>query len=722
MSESASFQLLHPDVQKWVWKQNWNKLRDIQEQAIPPILEANTDVIISASTAGGKTEAAFLPACSRIATQKPHTISVLYVSPLKALINDQHRRLEGLCDILDVPITIWHGDANQASKNKLQKKPEGILLITPESLEAMLIRRRGWCIRAFSALNHIIIDEFHAFLGTERGRQLQSLLHRLEFMLERRVSRIALSATLGEMDKVVSFLRPKTQNYPSIQIESREITTDLRVQLKGYIERNRSDDMYSSALQEISADLYNLLRGQSNLIFANSRTRTEAMAVALAERCGEEGVPNEFFPHHGSLSKELREDVEARLLRGSLPTSAICTVTLELGIDIGSVHSIAQILAPHSVASLRQRLGRSGRRGEAAILRMFVIESEKTKDTHVGDRLCTQTVQCIAMINLLLSKWCEPPSDDTYHLSTLVQQTLAVIGQYGGVRADQLWKLLCDGGPFNNVDGQMYAQLLRSLGEHDLITQMHDGLITLGKAGETMVSHYKFYSAFKTPEEYKLECAGKTLGSIPIDWPLQKGQHIVFAGKRWEVLSINTEDMIVVLRRSTGGVPPRFYGQGGLLHERVRAEMYQVYVDQTIPPYLDKRAQENLRQGIANFHAYGLAKTSFVQRDGNLIIFVWKGDRTSLAIRELLVRAGLAANCFGAHIEVLNCTMDMYRQAVRDTLSQPPPTATELSQTVLDTKTEKFDEYVPDGLRNACYGGKNFDVSGAIAWLSDHKR
>ena len=452
---SSEFQLLDPIIQKWVYKQGWSDLRQIQKDSIKPILSEKMDVVISAATAAGKTEGAFLPACTSISSLTD-SVGILYISPLKALINDQYRRLEGLCDMLDISVTAWHGDSSQSNKKQCKKNPQGIVLITPESLESLLIRDAGWVRSAFESLKFIIIDEYHAFIGSERGCHLQSLMHRLECLLERQslpIPRIALSATLGDMDKVGGYLRPN-KALPWELIKGSECNNNLKMQIKGYVQKPPEDsnideteyiDLTPSADQKIAQDLYQTLRGDSHLIFANSRNRTEHFAVMLSDMCIDNIVPNEFFPHHGSLSKELRVELESRLQKENLPTTAICTMTLELGIDIGKVSSIAQVTAPHSVASLRQRMGRSGRRGEPAILRMFIAEDELSSNSHIYDKLRMELLQSIAMIRLLVKeKWYEPADMQLYHFSTLLHQILAVIAQWGGVRADQLWTLLCE--------------------------------------------------------------------------------------------------------------------------------------------------------------------------------------------------------------------------------------------------------------------------------------
>ncbi len=719
MSESLNFNKLHEGVQRWVWTQKWAALRDIQEQAIEPILDANCDVIISASTAAGKTEAAFLPACSRIAKINPSGIGILYISPLKALINDQYRRLQSLCEILAFPVTPWHGDVLRSLKDKQRKNPGGILLITPESLESLLLNQAGWCSQAFEGLSYVIIDEFHAFLGTERGCQLQSLMHRMEFMLNRTIPRIALSATLGDMPQVAKYLRPEAQNIPCKIIESNSSHSDLKIQLKGYLNSAYLAENNTSAFDEITNDLYNTLRGKSHLIFANSRSRTEDIAATLSDRCEREGVPNEFFPHHGSLSKDIRESLESRLQEEKVPTSAVCTMTLELGIDIGCVDSIAQVTAPHSVASLRQRLGRSGRRGDAAVLRLFIPEDEVSANSHLLDRLRLETVQCIAMINLLLEKWCEPAPGNQYHLSTLIQQTLSVIGQYGGVRANQLWSLLCDSGPFSLVDQELYAALLRSLGEKDLITQTQDGQIILGSKGERFVEHYTFYTAFNTPEEYRLECDGRVLGTIPIDKPLVIGQLIVFAGRRWEVLHIDQEKKLIMLKHATGGRPPKFGGDGQMVHDCVRQEMQRVYQQKTIPIYLDKAAKSILQEGLECFNTLALNSAKALQLGNTVHVLPWLGDQITTTITILLRGAGLSADCFGGVIDIRNCSLETFFRTAGDIVRGERPSPEELASWIPDTIIEKHDHLLTKTMREMAYGSKFFDVRGAFEWLDN---
>ncbi|MCP4217693.1 MAG: DEAD/DEAH box helicase [bacterium] len=204
---SSGFEKLNRSVQKWIWDKGWTELRDIQEEAVAPILSGRNDLIIASATASGKTEAAYLPICSYVADKPASGIRVLYISPLKALINDQYWRLEELCEYCRIPVHKWHGDVGAGKKKKLLDKPSGMLLITPESLEAIFVIHGHKLKKLFGELSFVIIDELHAFLDNERGKQLQSLLCRLELVVKKKIPRIGLSATIGDMSVACEFLR-----------------------------------------------------------------------------------------------------------------------------------------------------------------------------------------------------------------------------------------------------------------------------------------------------------------------------------------------------------------------------------------------------------------------------------------------------------------------------------------------------------------------------------
>ncbi|HLL46108.1 MAG TPA: DEAD/DEAH box helicase, partial [Longimicrobiaceae bacterium] len=626
---SGAFALLAPPVQRWLWKQGWSALRDIQEQAVAPVLAGEADVLISSGTASGKTEAAFLPVASALSVHPPDGIGALCVSPLKALINDQHRRLESLFEAVDLPAHRWHGDVAQARKREVLQGRAGVLLITPESLEALFVRRGHQVPHLFAGLRHVVVDEFHAFIGTERGMQLQSLLHRLETAVRRRVPRIALSATLGDLDAACALLRPGGGERVHRVVSDRN-RSEVQLQVRGYRvgrAEDEKDDAPDPGVDRLEGDLFRVLRGGRHLAFANRRADVEHFADRLRRRCEALRVPNEFWPHHGSLERGLREEAEDALRAEGRPATVIATTTLELGIDVGAVESIAQIGPPPSVASMRQRLGRSGRRREPAVLRIYLREPEIRADTPPHGRLRAALVQTVAMVRLLARRWYEPPAAGALHLSTLVQQVLSVVAQHGEVTAQQAWRLLCGTGPFREVDTATFAELLRDLGRAELVSQVHTGALVLGGAGERVVNAYDFYAAFSTPEEYRLEAGSRTLGTLPIVYPVTARMTLIFAGRRWMVMEVDEEQKVIHLAPAGGGQPPRFGGGGAAVHDRVREEMRAVYLADDAPPFLDGEAQGLLAEARAEFRRLGLGRSALLGWDHGTLWFPWAGDR-----------------------------------------------------------------------------------------------
>ncbi|WP_049855369.1 DEAD/DEAH box helicase [Dickeya fangzhongdai] len=726
---SNAYDSLDPRVRKWVYKQGWSTLRPLQESAIPIVLARDQDVLISAGTAAGKTEAFFLPACSAIA-DITGGFGIIYISPLKALINDQYRRLESLGEVLDMPVTPWHGDVPQSKKKKIRTDPAGILLITPESLESLLINSSGWIKQAFSPVAYIVIDEFHAFIGTERGMQLLSLLNRIDHVLGRHanpVPRVALSATLGELDKVPELLRPD-QRLPCEIVTDSNNTATLQVQVKGYLVPvpEKGEEPQSSAEKHVCADIFRLCRGDSHLVFANSRKRTESIAATLSDMCEENVVPNEFFPHHGSLSRELRETLEARLQQGNLPTTAVCTMTLELGIDIGKVQSVIQVTPPHSVSSLRQRMGRSGRRDSPSVLRMLISEQELTATSGIVDRLRLQLVQSMAMIRLMITKrWFEPADARQMHYSTLLHQILAITAQWGGVRADQLWSQLCQTGPFRNIDLTDFKTLLRHMGGNGLLTQLASGEMVIGAEGEKLTNHYTFYAVFNTPEEFRIVTESRTLGTLPVDSPLLPDQHIIFGGRRWKVTEIEVEKKVIYVEATKGGQPPQFSGGGMSVHDVVRQEMlaiyrendYRIAIGSKRVDYADATARSLFAEGCDNFKRYNLQNSHLISDGQRIYVLPWMGDKVVNTITALLMRNSFKASSFAGVIEIDDASVTTVQHTLKQMLFSGLPSESELAADVPEKYLDKYDDYLPESLLAKGYGAKAYDIEGTQFWL-----
>ncbi|CAB3791200.1 DEAD/DEAH box helicase [Pararobbsia alpina] len=726
-SSSQSFDLLDERIRRWIWQEGWTELRDAQERAVPALLDADRDVIIAAATAAGKTEAAFFPILSNLLRDEPCQASVLYISPLKALINDQWARLDDLCKSLDIAVTGWHGDVSASRKQRFFRSPTGILLITPESLEAMLVNRGASLRTTFAALRYVVVDELHSFIGSERGMQLQSLIHRIEIACARFVPRVGLSATLGDMQLAARFLRPKPARRVEI-IESKAAAQDLQILIKGFLKKParielepglqsvEMEDAVPGSTVDVANQIYRALRGTNNLIFPNSRRMVEIYADLLRRACEREGYPNEFWPHHGSLSKELREDAERALKAGDRPASAVCTTTLELGIDIGAVKSVVQIGPSPSVASLRQRLGRSGRRkGEAAILRGYCVEAELKSDSDFSDRIREGLVQSIAMVNLLLRRWFEPPRAGGLHVSTLVQQILSIIAERGGCHASELWQILIATGPFEAIDKTLFSTILRSLGKADLIVQEKSGLLLHGVLGERRVNHYEFYAAFSSDEEFRIVAGARSLGSLPVARPLSAGQGIIFGGSRWRVQEVDAEKKVVFVLPDQGGVPPLFDGSGAMVHDEVRAEMRRVLADASPVTYLDSKARGLLDEARGYFAAANLGQTEVLTEGAHVVLATWRGDWVNDALVLLLRAEKQDALNRGVTVEVSGSSVKAVLEALRKIAAQPLSIAEHALNGIGNLDNEKWDWALPDDVKRAAFASLKLDVAGALA-------
>src|SRR6266404_7011028 len=435
----------------------------------------------------------------------------------------------------------------------------------------MFTRRPADARRLLSSADFVVVDELHAFLQGPRGLHIASLLRRIDDMATKPARRIGLSATIGDLNQAATWLRPSDPGRVEI-LEAKSDAPELRLQVRGYVEPPDLDDPDHAevasveleeaisrriALDSISDHLFETLRGSNNLVFGGSRRTVESTADRLRRRCEKANVPNEFYPHHGSLSKVLREDLEDRLKDAKLPTTAICTSTLELGVDIGSVKSVAQIGAPRSLSSLRQRLGRTGRRrGTPSILRVYVREPHIGPKTGLLDQLHPGTVRAVAAMRLLLAGFVETPGPVPEVASTLIHQILSVIAERGGIRPRPLFDLLCGAGPFSTIGTAHFADLLRHMGSPatKLVEQAPDGIMMLGEQGERIVQSRDFFAVFETAEEWRLTVGGRTLGTLPISFPVHKASLVVFAGQRWIVQDLDEKTKTLFVSPHPGGV------------------------------------------------------------------------------------------------------------------------------------------------------------------------
>ena len=687
MSERA-FSLLHPGVQEAIWKMGWKDFKPIQVQSIHAVCETEKHIVICAQTAGGKTEAAFLPIISRLAAEPQSSVQALYIGPLKALINDQFRRLEELCTKLGIPVHRWHGDVPANQKKALRDKPGGILLITPESLESNFINFGAQVPRVYRHLSFVVIDELHSFLSNVRGVHLQSLLSRLSAATGSVPRLVGLSATLADPQAARAFLAP--DGLDSVQvIEDTSATREIKFGIKSFLKKPQENqqparrltpkqafaltDGFASTgvpdeqsmeklfenrlasggtevakqdedeLDEIAEDIIKNFPLSTNLIFGNSKQSIEVLADRLHERVRREKWPADpFVVHHGSLSKNLREDAETRL-KGGVPTTALCSSTLEMGIDIGHVRAVGQLDTPWSVSSMVQRLGRSGRRaGEAAVMRMYVREDSPNGRSTLTDLLYPDLLRAIAMTRLMLAKWLEPFDQNRMNLSTLTHQILSCLKQTGGTRAADLYRALCQRGPFRSVNQRLFAALLHGLADHDLIEQVPQGELILALLGERITAAFDFYAAFQSTEEFAIRCGAEEIGKLPADIIPPVGEHLILAGKRWRVEEILPDQKLVFVVFSPGGKAPPFQGGAGEIHTRVVREMKTVLLGDDEPAYLDENSKLLLRAARRTARVVRLGERDIIVGRQSVQWFPWVGTRALLTLSLLAKSARIA--------------------------------------------------------------------------------
>jgi len=723
-----AFDRLHPKVQRWIWKQKWFDLRDIQKETIPQLLDDEKDIIIAATTASGKTEAAFLPIVSKLLESniKPGDgFGVMYVSPLRALINDQFQRLESLCEELNIPVFKWHGDVSASLKSQARKRPEGIILITPESLEAILMRQGLESARLFKSLSHIVVDELHAFMNVPRGKQLQSLLSRLEQMVGRSILRVGLSATLPDMYSAAFFLRPFNADNVAI-LQSKAEEQEIKLQLRAYIEpvkvlnlkeiKEQEDkaNEVCGALGAVCEHLFKTLRQSRNLIFAGSRQRVEEISARLTDMCIQCHVPGEFLAHHGSLARAYREEAEKRMKDNRLPVSIVCTTTLELGIDIGNIESVAQIGSGHTVSGMRQRLGRSGRREDkAAVLRVYIMEQEFFADIHPIDSLRLDTVQAIAMIELMLQHWNEPLNTKKLHLSTLMHQILALICQYGGLTADNIWNYLIKKNIFQNINKPLFVKVLKRMGHPDvkLLEQVADGALLLGAEGERITSTFDFYAVFETPEECRVVCQGHEIGRLPMTLAYQKDSLLILGGKYWRIIDIDLVHHEIIVDKGRGGRPPAFSGQESPQADAVVAKMKNIYLDINVPIYLDATAIDLLHQARQSFVSHKLFERSIISHGNGFLLFPWLGSAKLMTLLLVLVAHKLKANINSIAIEVHDCDKQQLRQVLEKIVHEPVIDVEKLAMLMPEKAIDKFDHYLDSELQAMNFASAMLDSS-----------
>ena len=608
-------------VREYVYEKKWEALTGVQEAAIQAILHGTGQVLIASGTASGKTEAVFFPVLSLLAENPPASVGALYISPLKALINDQFDRLGPLFDRGGIPVLRWHGDVPGGHKKKLLNKPGGVLQITPESLEALLLKHPGKLIPLFRDLRFVIIDEVHAFMGSDRGAQILCQIGRIEDAAGVRVRRIGLSATLGDYGEALRWLALGTGG-ETVLVREEGRKQRVRLRLDYF---NREDPEEGETYYR---ELYGQCRGKRCIIFTNSRLEAEETIARLRDLAGRYHEDDVFYVHHGSISAALREEAEGELREREGPVVIAATATLELGIDIGGLDRVIQIGPPPGVSGLVQRLGRSGRRtGRAEI---YFTCPEDAREGPAGDPLRGipwALLKTIAVIELYLKeKWIEGAPGKPLPYSLLCHQTLSFLRSRGESSPQDLARRVLSLPPFAGIPPEDYRELLCRLIALDYLEKTEGGGLIIGLEGEKIVNHYSFYSVFPGEEAYRVTQGGKELGEIHFIPP--EGANLILGGRYWQVRGVDLRGREILVSPGEEGGERVWRGSPGETHSRIVERMRGILAEGEQYPYLSERARARLDEGRVQAGKLKLTEDYFVPLAPGVFFFIpWLGSR-----------------------------------------------------------------------------------------------
>lgn len=635
MSQSA-FKRYAPFIREYIYRKKWQELREVQVEACNAIMDTDNHAIIASGTASGKTEAAIFPILSLLEKNPSSTIGVLYIGPLKALINDQFSRLTELLEEQNIPVWAWHGDISSYKKKKVIHEAKGVLQITPESLEAMLMTRPTVIKTLFADLRFIIIDEIHAFMGTDRGLQVLCLLARLERAAGCSPRRVGLSATLNDYVPAEQFISTGTNRKAmsvGLTVKSRKLSLGLES-----VSFPKDEIKAKKEMQNYMRFLYDQCHLKKCLVFANSRSDVEQFIYYMKKIANARKEPDVFYAHHGSIERYLREETERALKEEKGPTVAAATLTLELGIDIGDLDMTVQLGPPVSCSSFVQRLGRSGRRTGHS--KMLFVESLNEQESDPLSALPWDLLQTIAVIQLYCEEhWVEPFEIKPKPFSLLVHQTLSILVQKGELKPSELGKEILTLPPFNGrITVLEYKHLLRFMIERDYLERLDSGRIIVGTAAENVCNHYSFYAVFRDNEEYRvLSNSGKigTIGSPP-----RIGETFSLAGKAWKVTAIDDIKRKVFVVPSHGTGKAYWHGGYGSIHTKVVQRMKQILEENSQYSYLTRNSQNALMSARVLADNINLLNAQLFSLNNSLYICPWRGTKTIKTLERLL-RYGL---------------------------------------------------------------------------------
>ncbi len=723
-----------PFIQDHIYKSGWKMLRAVQNAAGEAIFGSDSNVLISASTASGKTEAAFFPILTMLEEDPSSSVGILYIAPLKALINDQFGRINELCEEAAIPVYRWHGDVPQTQKRKLIKKPAGILQITPESLESLLINKHMEIPSLFGDLRFVVVDEIHSLLRGDRGMQTFCLIERLCRIAGCDPRRIGLSATIGDPEAAGKFLSsgskretviPRFDGGKEVWRLSMEhfYNTDPQADSDDVIPEETPEEKPTDTAPKAAdpglAYIFEHTRGKKCLVFTNSREECESVCQNLRQYCEINREPERFLIHHGNLSASYRESAEEEMKDDSSLKSVCATATLELGIDIGRLERAFHIDSPFTVSGFLQRLGRTGRRGDPSEMHFVMREDHPESRAMMPELIPWYLVQGIALVQLYIEKrFVEPPKTDRLPFSLLYHQTMSTLASCGEMTPAELASKVLPLNCFRRITQDDFKILLRHLINIGHISRTENGGLIVGLAGERIVNNYKFYAVFQENIEYSVKTGSEELGTIVK--PPPAGEKIAIAGRVWAVDEVDHKKRIVYCTLVKGNIPAYFGDVAGDIHTHILERMKGVLTEDKVYPYLMRHARCRLSDARETFRKSLAGNSPLVHLGGNMwALFPWLGTYAFIALERFLkIRCASKLGLKGlapSRPYFMQFTMKADPETFYKVVSEEASKGIDPMELVYpkeDPVFEKYDEFIPIDLVRKGFALGILDVEG----------
>ena len=681
----------------------WSSLRPVQEIAGEALL-AGKNAIVLAPTAGGKTEAAMFPTLSGMVEDQPDGLGAVYIAPIKALLNNQSERLDLYTEMVGLRRFVWHGDITNHVRRRFLADPTELLMTTPESLEVMLVSERVDEAKLFHDLRVVIIDEIHAIAGQDRGAHLMSVLERIARLSRHDIQRIGLSATVGNPEAILDWIRGTSQRSGTVVDPPKEpARRQLRV-------------VHRPDLGQIASDAAQVARGCKSLFFCQSRSTTEAVAECMRRN------EIDVFVHHSAVSKEEREIAEESFHRGS-DACIVCTSTLELGIDVGDLDRVLQSEAPDTVGSFLQRMGRTGRRKGQVANSTFFCETEEG------------VLQSIALIELAKSGWVENVDVNDRCWPVLIHQLLAMSLAYDGITIEDAWSHLSIVPDFHGIARDEFDRLIAWMLEDGSLV-LTSGQLVLGPKAQRRFGRRNFmelFAVFSSPQSYTVQTqAGQPLGTLSqsfVDRLVDQVSCFLLSGRAWAVVRIQHDDRHVIVepaprgRQPTwGGYLPQFLGHAvcqKILDILTCTEMYR-YLESEATAVVNQRRDEMRR-----FLQPGCGGIQAVDQEFRWWTFA--GGRINSTLRYAMASVGGNWQIIPDNYQVTvrgddmdeNAFLAALQRLTAQDLWDNQPFWDQVARSLPSYRLSKFQPLMPSWVEREVVAAYLLDVLGASRWLSN---